>query len=399
MTELELISAIGAVGNQDLERCERTVCAVRHRFTTRLCVAAAVAALLSTTVFAVPAFRNAIFGADAKQVCISRIYVKEGKQADVSESSIDVSLDVRMDPNAPDKLESWYVPMLPAEQWETVPLKVSEGTNVTFDTDTLLQWKNGDGAYISFRQAAQPNYSGDCGWDSVCTGFDADYTITQTELGGYSVQRIVVEPSAKEVNGVRGEHPGLQKLYWSDGFYIISMEVNYGMSDEALASILESIQPVEDINAYVTIQWVPVERRQERSLHLKQFLIPETPPEGYVQAWCVLQPNGELSYLWHKDEPQVMTVLELSNGPDGRNEDIRRDWETFYIPDETEQRDVNGTKVICYQDDWRAQILWRFDDVDYTLKSSGPDRLSYEELLHIMESLVIVEDINSVLTK
>ena len=114
----------------------------------------------------------------------------------------------------------------------------------------------------------------------------------------------------------------------------------------------------------------------------------------------VLRPlTGELSYLWHKDEPQVMTVLELSNGPDGRNEDIRRDWETFYIPDETEQRDVNGTKVICYQDDWRAQILWRFDDVDYTLKSSGPDRLSYEELLHIMESLVIVEDINSVLTK
>ena len=400
MTNLDLIAAIGAADSEDLERSERTACPRRRRITVRVLAAAAMLAVLSTTVFAVPAIRNALFGVTTRQCSISRIFVQEGKKADISESSIDVSLDVQMLPEAPDTLETCYAPMLPAERWEPIPLTVTEGTVVSFDRDTLLQWKNEDGDYVLFRQAACPDYTGGCGWDSVCTGFDAAYTVSQTELGGRTVQRIVVEPSEKETDGVRAEHPGLQKLYWSDGLYIFSMEVNYAMSDAELAEVLESVQPVADVSDLVVIERTPAPAPSTETLRVERILFPAALPEGYAQSLGARQPNGEYLFLWllWKDD-NVVGVLELSNGPRGRNSDIRRDWETFYIPDETERLEVNGTPVTCYQNHFRAQLLWKYEGVDYTLKASGNERLSVEELLEIMENLILTEDIDSVLTR
>ena len=67
MTEFDLISAIGAAGCDDLEHSQQTRTGKRSRLGTRLLIAAAVIALLSATVFAVPAFRNALFGASTNQ--------------------------------------------------------------------------------------------------------------------------------------------------------------------------------------------------------------------------------------------------------------------------------------------------------------------------------------------
>ena len=172
MTNLDLISAIGAAECQDLERSEQVRSGRRQTIATRILIAAAVIAMLSTTVFAVPAIRNALFGAKASNVSISGIFVTEGKPADVRHSVVDVSLDVRMDPDAPQTLEAFYVPMLPAEQWEPIPLSVTTEETDVFQIDDLLQWKDPGGNYVLFRQVACPDCDADYPFDSVSTGFD-----------------------------------------------------------------------------------------------------------------------------------------------------------------------------------------------------------------------------------
>ncbi len=398
MTNLDLISAIGGAADEDLEQSEVRRCGKRRRLLPKLLIAAAVAALLSTTVFAVPAIRNALFGVQTTQSFISGIFLEENRPADVREGSMDVSLDVNLDPAAPAVLERCYVPMLPATQWEPIPLEINQGASLVFEQGSLLQWKNEAGDYVLFRQDASPDYHGDYAWDSVCTGFDAACSVTQEELAGYTVQRIVVEPSSAEREWVRGEHPGLQKLYWSDGFYIFSMEVNYSMSDAQLRAILESIQPVEDAAAYARVREIPTQITPEPGLRLEQILYPTSLPEGFTASVGVRQPNGEYLFLWDRPAPDgSLCVLELSNGPEGRNHDARMIWETHYIPQRTEERELNGMEVLCYENGFRSQLLWSFEGVDYTLRCSGLNRLSYEELWEILEGLELREDIDSLL--
>ena len=79
-------------------------------------------------------------------------------------------------------------------------------------------------------------------------------------------------------------------------------------------------------------------------------------------------------------------------------EDQKMLWDTHYIADETMEREVDCIRVVGWQNGFRAQIIWRFDGADYSLKSAGPDRLSMEELLQIMEGLVPVENSDAALS-
>ncbi len=397
MTKLDLIAAIGAASDEDLEHSER-LASGKHRVKIRILMAAAIIALLSFTAYAAPIIWNALFGVTANQYSVSRIFVEKGQPADVRESSLDISLDVQMSKDAPSRLATCYVPMLPAEQMKPIPLTVMKGAAVNFRTDSLLQWKNEDGEYVLFRQVAWPDYAKGQTFDTVSTGFDAGYSITQTELGGYTVQRLAVEPSEKDENGVHAEHPGLQKLYWSDGLYLFSMEVNYSMEDARLAEILKSIQPVSDATKYVVTEEQAVSSQEPRpSLILDRILFPETIPQGYEQSCGSRDGNGEYLFLWLKEGPHQPTVLELSISMEGRNSWIKKDWETLNQSYEKTERDMNGTAVLCYESNWAAQLLWQLDGADYTICSVGPERFPMEDLLQIMDGLIAVEDIDSVL--
>ena len=400
MTNLDLISAIGeAVKQEDLEHSERLV-THRRRVSTRVLLAAALIALLSFTAYAAPAIYNALFGVKTTQSAVSRIFVEKGKPADVHESALDITLEVRMLPEAPSEIETFWAPMLPAKQWDPIPLQKTEGSVVNFDLGVLLQWQNADGEYVKFEQTAWPADPYGHFPDTLLTGFDASYSVSQTELGGYPVQRIVVEPSEKEENGVRAVHPGLQKLYWSDGLYIFSMEVNYSMSDARLAEILESLRPVPDASKYLVIEEVPVPETEPRpSLDLDRILFPDSLPEGYVQSYGRRYGDGECFFLWQKKGVSQPMALELTIAPEGRNDWIRKDWETQAKPCEMTEQEVNGTFVLCFQDSWTAQLLWQLDGADYTVCSTGPERLTVEELLEILEGMTFLEDVDSVLMR
>ena len=397
MTKLDLIAAIGAASDEDLEHSER-LASGKHRVKIRILMAAAIIALLSFTAFAAPAIWNALFGVTAEQYRISGIFVEKGQPIDVRESSLNISLDVQMSKDAPSRLLTCYVPMLPAEQMEPIPLTVMKGAVINFRTDSLLQWQNEDGEYVLFRQVAWPDYAKGQTFDTVSTGFDAGYSITQTELGGYTVQRLMVEPSEKDENGVHAEHPGLQKLYWSDGLYIFSMEVNYSMPDARLAEILESIRPVSDPADYLVIEEIPVpETKPKPIIKLSQILFPGSLPEGYKLSWGRRYKTGECDFLWRKDGETMPTVLNLT--VNGKNDQFKADWERQARPYEQTEREVNGTTIHCCEDNWTSQLLWRFDGTPYSLISTGPQRLTVEELLELVEGMTLLDEIDPVLTQ
>ncbi len=391
MTALELLSAIGAADAADLEHSERRAPRT-HRLRMGILMAAAVIVLLSTTVFGVPAIRNALFGLRTGQTYVSGLHVREGKPADPREGAMDVFLDVRMNPDAPKTIETCYVPLLPARAWDPIPLQVTAGQTPSFRRDTLLQWRSGDGSYVVFRQHAAPGYTVEQPLDSVSTGFDAAWTVDQLMLGGFWVQRITVAPSVLEAGGSRAQRPGLQKLYWSDGDYLFTMEVNYAMSEQTLGAILESIAPVERIDKYITVESVPAVVLPLPRLGLTRILFPASAPEGYTQSRGLQYTNGEYFFLWLQGETNPPSTLELSIAPQGRNDDIREDWELSAREYEKTAAQAGGMDVTCYQTDAAAQLLWHFDGADYTIKSTGPERLPVEDLLQILEGCVLTPD-------
>ncbi len=397
MTNLDLISAIGAAAEQDLDHSERLV-THRRRVSTRVLLAAALIALLSLTAYAAPAIYNALFGVETRQTFVSRIFVEEGKPADVSESAIDIYLKVRMLPEAPSEIETFYVPMLPAEQWDPIPLQKTEGSAVSFDNGVLLQWQNADGEYVIFEQTAWSYDTVGEFQDTLLTGFDASYSVSQTELGGCTVQRIVVEPSEKEENGVYAAHPGLQKLYWSDGLYIFSMEVNYSMSDARQTEILESIRPVGDPADYLVIEEIPAPETEPKPIiKLSRILFPGSLPQGYALSYGCRYKSGECDFQWRKDGESMPTVLNLT--VNGDNDQFKADWERQAKPYEQTEREVNGTSIHCCEDNWTSQLLWRLDRTPYSLISTGPERLTVEELLEIVEGMSFLDEIDSLLTR
>lgn len=393
MTTMQLMRAISAADPSDLEHSERTVRS-KGKTAFRLSLAAAVVALLTITVFAVPAIRNALFGVRTKQTYISRIFVDEGNAADVHESYLDVSLDIALDKSAPASIETYYIPMLPASQWEPIPLITREGQSPNLSKSTLLQWQTQDGSYVLFRQYAMPGYSAEQPFDSVCTGFDADYSIEQIELSSYIVQRITVEPSSKEALGFLGKHAGLQKLYWSNGDYIFTMEVNFDMSDATLADIFESITTTADVMPYLTIERQSAEIDLVPKLHQEAILWPDTLPEDCVQTVGVQTADGGYLFLWITDHDLVEpSVLALTIAPGGQNSSIMLDWETAAEDFEKEETTIKNIPVTCYQNAYQAELLWTYDGEDYSLKASGAQALSVQELLEILQSAALTDNI------
>ena len=125
-------------------------------------------------------------------------------------------------------------------------------------------------------------------------------------------------------------------------------------------------------------------------------MYPETVPAGYTRVKGKFrQPNGGFSFSWLREDRENTFHLDIE--PE-LYEDQKMLWDTHYIADETMEREVDGIRVVGWQNGFRAQIIWRFDGADYSLKSAGPDRLSMEELLQIMDGLVPVENSDAALS-
>ena len=112
MTREGLFAAIGEGSEARLEKCESTTKRGGKRILLRCGLAAAVVAALAATVFAIPAVRNALFGGKAEMEQTGGIYGAEyGVEDRYYDDSYAVRLDIAVSPDAPDTIETYYIPM------------------------------------------------------------------------------------------------------------------------------------------------------------------------------------------------------------------------------------------------------------------------------------------------
>ncbi len=380
----DLYRAIGAADPAYLEHSEKRNPVKRGRL-LRVGIAAAVIVVLCMSAMAVPAVRQLIFGVQPTR--IAAVYVENGAEV-MSNASGDVRLDVQLPADAPGSIETYYVPLLPAQSWTPIVRTVT-GSVPESSYSTYLGWEDGEGNYVLFQQLVQPGYQGDYTIDTVNLGFNGDYTTEKTVVADQEVQMIAVKPSSLEGEEIAGSDAGRRKLYWSDGSYIFIMEVNYDMKQSLLAQIFDSIAQTDSVEAY---QQIVVEQAPDlgEPMTIETPMRPAELPEGWAEDRGGQQPDGSYAYYWRpEDETQAMTaVLEFTQTKDEvYYTTVVADWETTATEHTAETTTVTGWETTVYTAANEVQLLWREEGYIFSLVSSGPNHLSAEQLLKTAASV------------
>lgn len=392
MTNTDLLSALNNVDAEYLEHSEKTY-KRSHKVILRTLAAAAMIGVLAFGVFAISS-ANRIHRVDTKQTHIAKLLVQSDGSTTAHTGYAEVTLDVTMNPTAPETIQHFYVPMLPAQQWQAVPSFINPGTVPNYSHDTLLWWKSEDGSYVNFRQTAWRDYSGALPFDTVCTGYGADHSVSEKAFGNDTVFCVTVAPSALSDDI---SHPGLQKLYWSDGDYLFTMEVNYEMSETEITDILESITEVNDVSLFVNTVELSAFEAEHKADAIVAMYFPTALPEDCTQTVGCAQADGECLFLWEiGSDPLNASVLALSAAPEiyGFSQGEIADWECSAAPYQKSTCRWNDCEVTCYQGSEKAALLWNIGGIDYSLKSSGSAAYDADTLLQILSDMEWTENIS-----
>lgn len=386
MNAEDLFRAIGEVDIADLEHSEERE-TKRKRMLPRIGLIAAVVTVLCMTAMAIPSVRNLLFGIRVQQNRVAVVDVIDGV-AILSGGSAEVRLDVTIPQDAPGTIETAYVPLFAAENWNPIVEYRTQEETSTASPCNDLGWEDAKGNYVYFRQLACPGYTGDYTIECVDLGFNADYEVTALKLGDEEVQCITVQPSTIAGEGMSAKDDGRRKLFWSDGTYLFAMEVNFDMSDAMLQQIYESVAPVEDVEQYRRI----VYDEPEIQLAVTEVQTPYYPsvlPDGWKLTEGGVQPDGSYLYLFNPDyEENTLSFLmfvQSCNKDYYRCAMMNRKTEAkFYTVKEVEIGDVTAT-AFCSEDE--NVLIWKTEDGTFLLDSEGPNCLSLEQLTQIVLSL------------
>lgn len=366
----------------------------QSRVIPRILATAAVVAVLTCTAFAIPAVRNYILGLIPNQTHTAAVVETPSGREAAYVGVLDVTPDVTIPEDAPEFLETYYVPTYLAAHW--TPVVQERYAPQTQRRDVLLQWQSEDGAVISFRQDACPGYDGSWAYDTLPTGYDDHYTIAQAQYGGLTLWTIAVGPSQAETAEGMEQFDGYRKFYWSDGQYLFSLETAYDTSDTLLEEIFSSIRAVEDLAPYESVDYVEPPAVTEPEAH-EIVRIPTFIPEGFqldmgTLAW------GCYEFYWTKPlEDGTRITLELVQREDWDEGTIQQ-WETTTEPHTKAVATVGDWTVTIYAREGKTEALWQTEDCNYVLTSRGPEALPAEEVLRVIESLEIVDDVTPYLT-
>ncbi len=216
------------------------------RLLPKLLLVAAIIALLTTTAFAAVAIVEARRGDAVKNGTIEHegteaIHVDNAElvETEYANGQYDLSmlyLDLEVNPDAPETLEDYYLPMLGGEY-------VQDSGYVYID-HTSFHWTPGQensGHGIAFSQ--QP-----------CGVLDPDEAIEKI----YYVSGTTPQTGFVTLGGVSGylirhEFIGVTRttFYWSDGDYLFRICTTLALTDTQLAEIINSMVPVADIEPYL----------------------------------------------------------------------------------------------------------------------------------------------------
>ena len=383
----EHTEAVENVRTLTLRKIEQTESA-RHmmrRPLRNVLLAAVAAALLASSVFAAPLLWKAITGIEAEQYARPVLYFDENTVIEEG-GFIDIVPEITLNPNAPEQIQTYYVPM-EAASWTAEPFFYTSPAIPDFSKDYYGAWTLPDGNQVMLRQCAVSLYSPGAAFDEVAVGYDSRYSIEQRDYDHISAQCVIVPPSQALPEK---EDPGRKKLYWSDGNYLFTMEVSYAMSDEALADIMNSFQPVEDVLPYLN----PVYKEATPSVKksVQDPLFPTYVPENWrLDEKTGLQGDGSYAWYWAPlDSNGYLEFDQIANEPDMYYETFLTDWLSLWgaTPENVTLGEWN---IKAFETDFRTALVWRTEDEVFYFKCSGEERLDVSELLKIAASLAPME--------
>lgn len=388
----------------------------------RVLLAAAVVLALVGGAFAAPAILSALTGMQSRQGGKPVVLLDEtGLHA--KEGYLEITPELSVNADAPVEIETWYVPSL-CDGWEKLTLYYTTEAVPTMKNDASFGWMTPEGGYVLLRQTPLGRWASGTVYETVSLGFGNDFTVEQRQYSEITAQWIAVPPSETDdrisqpeeltlltparrgcydpdapwVNyGVYGMqfvdsdgdemrlyYRGLQRLYWSDGDYLFSLEVNYDLSDEVLAAIVESMTPVDETAPYVKLEYV--EPQLPETFAVSEVLFPTAVPEG----WELASDGGAGSdsdrcWVWSYGG---RSGLELDQTTDlGLYDVTLLDWLGLTEEYTSYETTVNGRPAKAFESETEACLLWKTDTECFVLQSAGPDRLRAAALEALAASL------------
>ena len=384
----------------------------------RVLIAAAVVIALVGGAFAAPAIWNALTSVRTVQAGKGVLQLTEhGVLAKAG--YLEITPEITKNEDAPETIETYYVPSLCAD-WEPVTQYYSSEATPSMQKDASFAWKLPEGGYALLRQFTLTGYAPDICFDTVSLGFGSYYTLSEQQYGEIPAYCVAVPPSEyPEPVGLTEEQTvyspggyggyseealrqydlgsvcfemdedaglarmycrGLKRLYWSDGDYLFTLEVNYDMSEQTLTAILESLTPVEDFRPYVRMERAEPAPAAEEIV--QTVLFPDFVPEG----WTLMDGgSGTGGWIWSYADRSGLELLQETEPTSCDCE--RLDWMGSMEDYRSYETTVGDWRVTVFESDFKAALLWKTETDYFVLSSSGPDRLDAQTLLRIAESL------------
>ena len=198
----------------------------------KILIAAAMVLLIATTVFAASAIHNAVVGGALKNKGVSFTLMNDSNE---ELNRYEVWLDVDMNEDAPKNIETYYMPVLADEYQQYFGY-------VYWQSAAVYRWTYGEESWgndVRF-------------WQTAGGAFYADQAIAWV----YTLPEETLEAKMVELNGIQGYLVGdsfgygSKSFFWSDGDYLFQLDVPDEYTNDYIASLLQSIVTVEDIEPY-----------------------------------------------------------------------------------------------------------------------------------------------------
>ena len=374
MTNHELFLALNHTRTEYLEQSEQAI-VKKRRGPVRLVLIAAVAALLTGSVLAGILMTNHIDRAEQVQTNSPAVVQDLDGRVQVYEGFADVNLTLAMSEERPAQIETFYVPLYFAEHWQMEEqVRPGHQENRTVYQDTRLMWRDEENNRAEFTQhVVDASIPADCAeypFDGVSTGYHDTCRMEHVQLGQYTLFCVTVPPSSAEADGQTLYHEGLRKYYWSDGDYLFTLEVSYGVPDETVHQALDSLGAVSDITDYELVTYL----KDEPVLPETQttMLVPTRLPADWTQYYGYLAPSGCYELAWNPGSDSGFAgILELTQVPVDSQTGLVREWETTVEPVEKQVCTVRDWQVTVYSRENKVQAIWHAGEADYVLSVRG----------------------------
>lgn len=400
MNNYDLFDAMTGIDDDLLERSE-------HKSHKRLSlrkplIAAAAVMLLAATVFAVPELRNLLFRTDVTMVTEGGRHIYGDLYTDIDDDLYRIDMVIDDLASLPTAIEEVNLPRYMIENDWLV--RYGEIDAVNSDAPVRFRWwDRSSPKWVSFEQKCIP--SDGKGVFELQTYHGAELKTETIRYGGTEILCYTIPAYRNEETWERYSRE--TAVYWSDGRYAYHLRCSRDVTPEDIAKIVLSVGPVEDVTPYLKND-PDNDGIQVEQPPLDIYKMPTRIPEGYELKVCS-DDGWRITWIWENNEGHTISLIES-------HEPVQTEVAILemvlkgskYTRGESEW---NGTTLYTYTYGKSCDMFWEegprcssgemvnfFGHVYYFQFRCG-DTLRREEMVSIIDSMTVVEDLAPYLTQ